>query len=87
MLVFLTAAYFFFMATEAVFVDTSSRISEIVEVHSGVLVDLLVVLAVMFDAVAPSSPWSSETNIFLLTLSIISTSTLSCSSYLLEYLF
>ena len=50
------AAYFFFMATEAAFVDTSSRISEIVEVHSGVLVDLLVVLAVMFDAVAPSSP-------------------------------
>ena len=55
MLVLLVAAYFFFMATEATFVDTSSCISEIVEVHSDVLVYLLVVLAVMFDAVAPSS--------------------------------
>ena len=42
------------MATEAVFVDTLSCISEIVEVHPDVLVDLLVVLAVMFNAVAPS---------------------------------
>ena len=56
MLVFLTATYFFFVATEMAFVDTSSRISEVVEVHSSVLVDLLVVLAVMFNAVAPSSP-------------------------------
>ena len=55
MLVLLAAAYFFFMTTEAVFVDTSSCISEIVEVHSDVLVDLLVVLAVMFNVVAPSS--------------------------------
>ena len=54
MLVLLVAAYFFFMATKAVFVDTSSCISEIVDVHSDVLVDLLVVLAVMFDVVAPS---------------------------------
>ena len=44
------------MATEAAFVDTSSRISAIVELHSNVLVDLLVMLAVMFDAVAHSSP-------------------------------
>ena len=43
------------MATEAVFIDTSSRISKIVEVHSDILVNLLIVLAVMFDAVAPSS--------------------------------
>ena len=56
MLVLLAVVYFFFMATEAAFVDTSSRISEIVEVHSDVLVDLLVVLARVFDAVAPSSP-------------------------------
>ena len=48
-------AYFFFVVTEAAFVDMSSCISEIVEVHSDVLVDLLVVLAMMFDAVAPSS--------------------------------
>ena len=44
------------MATKMAFVDTPSCISKIVEVHSDVLVDLLVVLAVMFDAVAPSSP-------------------------------
>ena len=55
MLVLLTAVYFFFMATEASLVDTSSCISEIIEVHSDVLVDLLVMLAVMFDVVAPSS--------------------------------
>ena len=52
MLVLLAAVYFFFMATEAAFVDTSLRISGIVEVHSDVL---LVMLAVMFNAVAPSS--------------------------------
>ena len=55
MLVLLAAAYFFFMMTEATFVDTSMWISEIVEVHPDILVDLLVVLAVMFGAVAPSS--------------------------------
>ena len=42
------------MATEAAFVDTSSCILEIVVVHLDVLVDLLVVLVVMFNAVAPS---------------------------------
>jgi len=57
LLVLLTAAYFFFMATEAALVDTSSCVFEIIEVHSDVLVDLLVVLAKVFDAVAPSSPW------------------------------
>ena len=55
MLVLLAVAYFVFMATEAAFVDTSPCISEIVEVHSDVLVDLLVGLAVMFNVVAPSS--------------------------------
>ena len=55
LLVLLAAAYFFFMATEAAFIDTSLCISEIVEVHSDILVDLLVMLAVMFDVVAPSS--------------------------------
>ena len=54
MLILLAAAYFF-MATEVVFVDTSSCISEIVEVHSDVFVDLLVRLVVMFNVVAPSS--------------------------------
>ena len=56
LLVLLAATYFVFMATEAAFIDTSSCISEIVEVHLDVLVDLLVVLAKVFDAVAPSSP-------------------------------
>ena len=56
MLVLLAAAYFFFMATEAAFVDASSRISEIVEVHSDILVNLLVVLVRAFNAVAPDSP-------------------------------
>ena len=55
MLVLLTAAYFIFMATKVAFVDTSSCILEIVEVHLDVLVDLLVMLAVMFNVVAPSS--------------------------------
>ena len=57
MLVLLAAAYFFFMETEAALVDTSSCVSEIIEVHSNVLVDLLVVLAKVLDAVVPSSPW------------------------------
>ena len=55
MLILLAVAYFF-MAIEATFVDTSSRILDIVEMHSDILVDLLIVLAMMFDAVAPSSP-------------------------------
>ena len=55
MLILLAAMYFFFMATEAAFIDTSSCISKIVEVHSDIQVDLLVVLAMMFNAVAPSS--------------------------------
>ena len=56
MLVLLTAAYFFFMAIEAALVNMSSHVSEIIEVRSDVLVNLLVVLARVFDAVAPSSP-------------------------------
>ena len=55
MLVLLAAAYFVFMATEMAFVDTSSCISKIIEVHPDILVNLLVVLAVIFGAVAPSS--------------------------------
>ena len=47
-------AYFFYMATEVALVNTSSCVSEIIEVHSDILVDLLVVLAVMFNVVAPS---------------------------------
>ena len=43
------------MVTETAFVEMSTCILEIVEVHSDILVDLLVGLAVMFNAVAPSS--------------------------------
>ena len=43
------------MATEATFIDTSSCISEIIEVHWDVLVDLLIGLTVIFNVVAPSS--------------------------------
>ena len=55
MFVLLAAANFVFMVTETAFVDASSCISKIVEVHSDVLVDLLIALAVMFNAVAPRS--------------------------------
>ena len=48
--------YFVFMATEAMLLDTPSCIPEVAEVHSSVLFDLLVMLAMEFDAVAPSSP-------------------------------
>ena len=44
------------MATKAALIDTSSCVSEIIKVHSDVLVDLLVMLVKVFDAVAPSSP-------------------------------
>jgi len=56
LLVFLTVAYFFFMERETTLVDMTSCVSEIVDVRSNVLVDFLVVLVRVVDAVAPSSP-------------------------------
>ena len=50
------AAYFFFMVREMALVDMTSRVSKIVDVCSDVLVNFLVVLARVVDAVAPSSP-------------------------------
>ena len=44
------------MATEATLLDTPSCIPEVAEVHSSVVFDLLVVLAMVFGVVAPSSP-------------------------------
>ena len=44
------------MVRETVPVDMTSCVSEIVDVRSDVLVDFLVVLARVVDAVAPSSP-------------------------------
>ena len=56
MLVLLAAAYFFFMATEATLLDTSTCIPKVTEVHSSVLFDLLVMLAMVFGAVTASFP-------------------------------
>ena len=50
LLVLLMSAYFFFMARETM------PISEIVDVCSDILFDLLVVLTRVADAVPPSSP-------------------------------
>ena len=55
MLVLLVVAYFFFMVTETTLIDTPSCILEITEVHSSVLFDLLIVLAMVFGAVPPCS--------------------------------
>ena len=55
MFVLLTATNFIFRATESAFVDAPSCILMIVEMHPDVLADLLVMLVVMFGAIAPSS--------------------------------
>jgi len=44
------------MVTEATLLDMPSCIPEVAEVHSSVLFDLLVVLAMVFVMVAPDSP-------------------------------
>ena len=49
-------AVYFFMVRKMMLIDTSSCVSKIIEVHLDILVDLLVVLAKVFDVVAPSSP-------------------------------
>ena len=43
------------MATKMTLLDTPSCILEVAEVHSSVLFDLLVMLVMVFDVVAPSS--------------------------------
>ena len=50
------AAYFFFMVREMAAVDMMLCLSEIVDVRSDVLVDFLVMLVRVVDAVPPSSP-------------------------------
>ena len=55
LLIFLMLAYFFFVAREMALIDITSRVSEIVDVCSDVLVDFLVRLVRVVDAVAPSS--------------------------------
>ena len=54
--VFLMSAYFLFMAREMAPVDMTSRILEILDVRSDILVDFLVMLARVVDVVPPSSP-------------------------------
>ena len=44
------------MATEATLLDTLLRILEVAEMHSSVLFDLLVMLAMVFGAMPPGSP-------------------------------
>ena len=57
LLVFLTPAYFLFMARETAPVNMTSCILEIVDVRSDILVDFLIMLARVVDTVPPSSPW------------------------------
>ena len=56
------------MATEAALLDTLSCISEVAEVHSSVLFDLLVMLAMVFGAVAPDSPLERQRMVGEMTL-------------------
>ena len=56
MLVLLVTSYFIFMVPETSLVDTPSCVPKVAEVHSGVLFNLLVVLAMMLGAVASNSP-------------------------------
>ena len=44
------------MATEATLLDMLSHILEVAEMHSSILFDLLVVLAMVFGAMPPGSP-------------------------------
>ena len=56
LLIFLTPAYFLFMARETTLVDMTLRVLEIVDVRSDILVNFLVVLARVVDAIAPRPP-------------------------------
>ena len=44
------------MTTETVLLDTPSCIPEVAEVHSSILLDLLVVLSMVLGAVVPGYP-------------------------------
>ena len=52
----MVAAYFVFVATKPMVLNTPLRIPEVAEMYSSILFDLLVMLAMVFGAVAPSSP-------------------------------
>ena len=53
-------AYFIFTVIEAMLLDTSSCIPEITEVHSSVLFDLLVMLAMVLSTVAPNTTMEAQ---------------------------
>ena len=59
-LVLLAASYFIFMVLEATLINTPSCIPEVTEVHSGVLFDLLVVLAMMLTWWPLPPPWGGS---------------------------
>ena len=59
-------AYFLFMARETTPINIASCVPEIVDVCSDILVDFLVVLARVVDAVPPSSPLEGLSIIMLL---------------------
>ena len=48
--------HFVFMATKVMLLDTPSRILEVAVMYSSILFDLLVVLAMVFGAMALGSP-------------------------------
>ena len=66
LLVFLKPVYFLFMVRGMMPVDMTSCIPEIVDVRSDILVDFLVVLVRVVDAVPPSSPLEGLSIITLL---------------------
>ena len=66
LLIFLTSAYFFFMARETAPFDMTSRVPEIIDVLSDILVDFLVMLARVVDAVPPGSPMEGLSIVMLL---------------------
>ena len=49
-------AHFIFMATEATLLDMMSCIPKVAEMHSSILFDLLVVLAMVFSAMSLGPP-------------------------------
>ena len=66
LLVFLTSAYFLFMAREMTSIDMRSCIPEIVDVRSDILVDFLVMLVRVVDMGPPSSPLEGSSMITML---------------------
>ena len=56
----MAVAYFIFMATKVMLLDMPSCILEIAEVHSSILFDLLVMLAMVLGVVTPNSTMEGQ---------------------------